>query len=208
MTDVVATVVATRKSSPRPVGSKLIVTEDGKLVVGVGSSTDSCQAQPGVPGSLGIDPCPDFPIRAGIWRYDANLPGQVHSSAGRFVTGLRNMVALALNPDGSVQLLHAGGHVHDVADNGVLLAHLRADVTGDHLAGVHADPEPRPEKLAGRLERWATPGRQFSTAPQWRTRCAKPNRLWSTPASFRSIILHWSTLRPSSRSTGQGAKCA
>jgi xanthine dehydrogenase accessory factor len=31
MTDVVATVVATRKSSPRPVGSKLIVTEDGKL---------------------------------------------------------------------------------------------------------------------------------------------------------------------------------
>src|SRR3954471_22987883 len=31
MTDVVATVVATRKSSPRPVGSKLIVTADGKL---------------------------------------------------------------------------------------------------------------------------------------------------------------------------------
>jgi xanthine dehydrogenase accessory factor len=31
MTDVVATVVATRKSAPRPVGSKLIVTEDGKL---------------------------------------------------------------------------------------------------------------------------------------------------------------------------------
>jgi xanthine dehydrogenase accessory factor len=31
MTDVVATVVATRKSSPRPVGSKLIITADGKL---------------------------------------------------------------------------------------------------------------------------------------------------------------------------------
>ena len=31
MTDVVATVVATRKSSPRPVGSKLVVTADGKL---------------------------------------------------------------------------------------------------------------------------------------------------------------------------------
>jgi xanthine dehydrogenase accessory factor len=29
--DVVATVVATRKSSPRPVGSKLIITEDGRL---------------------------------------------------------------------------------------------------------------------------------------------------------------------------------
>jgi xanthine dehydrogenase accessory factor len=31
MTDVVATVVATRKSSPRPVGSKLVITPDGKL---------------------------------------------------------------------------------------------------------------------------------------------------------------------------------
>jgi len=31
MTDVVATVVATRKSAPRPVGSKLIITHDGKL---------------------------------------------------------------------------------------------------------------------------------------------------------------------------------
>jgi xanthine dehydrogenase accessory factor len=31
MTDVLATVVATRKSSPRPVGSKLLITEDGQL---------------------------------------------------------------------------------------------------------------------------------------------------------------------------------
>ena len=31
MRDVVATVVATRSSSPRPVGSKLIVREDGRL---------------------------------------------------------------------------------------------------------------------------------------------------------------------------------
>ena len=31
MSDVLATVVATRKSSPRPVGSKLVITEDGKL---------------------------------------------------------------------------------------------------------------------------------------------------------------------------------
>jgi xanthine dehydrogenase accessory factor len=31
MTDVIATVVATRKSSPRPIGSKLIVTADGRL---------------------------------------------------------------------------------------------------------------------------------------------------------------------------------
>ncbi|HVH50850.1 MAG TPA: XdhC family protein, partial [Gaiellaceae bacterium] len=31
MTDIVATVVATRRSAPRPVGSKLVVREDGSL---------------------------------------------------------------------------------------------------------------------------------------------------------------------------------
>ena len=87
----------------------ILVTESGTLFVGVGSSTDSCQGMPGVPGSLGIDPCPDMPIRAGIWRYQANLPGQVHSAANRFATELRNMVALALNPyDGAVYGLQQG----------------------------------------------------------------------------------------------------
>ena len=65
----------------------ILVTESGTLFVGVGSATDSCQALPGVPGSLGIDPCPDFPIRAGIWRYAANLPGQVHSDGEPFRDG-------------------------------------------------------------------------------------------------------------------------
>jgi glucose/arabinose dehydrogenase len=81
----------------------IAITDDGTLYVGVGSSTDSCQAQPGVPGSLGIDPCPDMPIRAGIWRYQANVVGQVHSAANRYATELRNMVALAVNPiDGTL----------------------------------------------------------------------------------------------------------
>jgi glucose/arabinose dehydrogenase len=87
----------------------ILVTKRGRLFVGVGSSTDSCQAMPSVPGSLGIDPCPDLPIRAGIWRYDANLPGQVHSAANRYATELRNMVALALNPyDGRVYGVQQG----------------------------------------------------------------------------------------------------
>ena len=77
----------------------IVITDSGTLFVGVGSSTDSCQAVPGTVGGLGIDPCPDMPIRAGIWRYDANLVGQVHSSTGRFSTELRNLVAIALNPE-------------------------------------------------------------------------------------------------------------
>jgi len=77
----------------------IVITDSGTLFVGVGSSTDSCQAVPGTVGGLGLDPCPDMPIRAGIWRYDANLVGQVHSAAGRFATELRNLVAIALNPE-------------------------------------------------------------------------------------------------------------
>ncbi len=75
----------------------IVISESGALFVGVGSSTDSCQAVPGTVGGLGIDPCPDVPIRAGIWRYEANQ-SQVHSATNRFATELRNLVAIALNP--------------------------------------------------------------------------------------------------------------
>jgi len=92
----------------------IVITDDGEILVGVGSSTDSCQAVPGTLGGLGIDPCPDLPLRAGIWRYDANVPGQVHSAANRFATELRNMVALALNPfDGELYgIQHGRGNLN------------------------------------------------------------------------------------------------
>ncbi|MBW3554288.1 MAG: PQQ-dependent sugar dehydrogenase [Gemmatimonadetes bacterium] len=76
----------------------IVVTEDGTLFVNLGSASDVCQEENREPGSPGVDPCPELPIRSGIWRYDANLPGQVHSPAARFATETRNMVALALNP--------------------------------------------------------------------------------------------------------------
>ena len=91
------------------VTKSIVITEIGTLFVGVGSSTDSCQAVPGTVGGLGIDPCPDMPIRAGIWQYDANLPGQVHSAANRFATELRNLVAIDLNPyDGELYGIQHG----------------------------------------------------------------------------------------------------
>ena len=76
----------------------IVVTEDGALFVNLGSASDVCQEVNRQPGSPGVDPCPELPIRSGIWRYDANQPGQVHSESARFATGTRNMVALALNP--------------------------------------------------------------------------------------------------------------
>lgn len=80
------------------VTKSIVVTEGGDLFVNLGSASDVCQVVNRQPGSPGVDPCPELPIRSGVWRYDANLPGQVHSEAARFVSGTRNMVALALNP--------------------------------------------------------------------------------------------------------------
>lgn len=78
--------------------TKTIVVAGNTLYVNLGSASDVCQAVNRQPASPGVDPCPELPIRSGVWRYDANLPNQVHSPAGRWVTGTRNMVALALNP--------------------------------------------------------------------------------------------------------------
>lgn len=76
----------------------IVVTDDGWLYVNLGSASDVCQEENREPGSPGVDPCPELPIRSGIWRYDAHAAGQVHSEDARFATGTRNIVALALNP--------------------------------------------------------------------------------------------------------------
>jgi len=76
----------------------IVVTAEGTLFVNLGSASDVCQEENREPGSPGVDPCPELPIRSGIWRYDAHQPGQTHTEAARFATGTRNMVALTLNP--------------------------------------------------------------------------------------------------------------
>jgi glucose/arabinose dehydrogenase len=80
------------------VSKTIVVTAGGALWVNLGSASDVCQVVNRRAGSPGVDPCRELPLRAGVWRYDASLPGQVHTQSARFATGTRNMVALALNP--------------------------------------------------------------------------------------------------------------
>ncbi len=80
----------------------------GHMFVNIGSPSNSCQEKDRVKGSPGIDPCPALQTRAGIWRFDANRQGQTEADGLHFATGLRNTVALAMNPvDG-----HLYGVVH------------------------------------------------------------------------------------------------
>ena len=80
------------------VTKSIAVTAGGTLFVNLGSASDVCQVVNRQPASPGVDPCPELPVRSGIWRYDAHQTGQLHSEEARFATGTRNMVALALNP--------------------------------------------------------------------------------------------------------------
>jgi glucose/arabinose dehydrogenase len=78
----------------------------GHMFVNIGSPSNSCQKQDRVKGSPGIDPCPALQTRAGIWRFDADRRGQTEADGLHFATGLRNTVALAMDP--------ADGHLYGV----------------------------------------------------------------------------------------------
>ena len=81
---------------------------DGALYVNVGSKTNSCQQKDRANESPGVDPCTELETRAGIWKYDANKPGQVFSPKERFATGIRNGMGIALAPDGKVYATQHG----------------------------------------------------------------------------------------------------
>jgi len=90
----------------------LALSSDGNfLFVNVGSETNSCQQSDRAESSPGRDPCVELESRAGIWRFDANKTNQTQADAVRFATGIRNAVALAINPADS--LLYAVPHGRD-----------------------------------------------------------------------------------------------
>jgi glucose/arabinose dehydrogenase len=66
----------------------------GALYVNIGSASNACQVQNRVLHSPGVDPCPELPIRAGVWRFDANRLGQTQSDGVRYAMGLRNVESL------------------------------------------------------------------------------------------------------------------
>jgi glucose/arabinose dehydrogenase len=68
------------------------------LYVNIGSASNSCQEDNREQGSPGVFPCPELPIRAGVWRFSARGTGQTQADGEHFATGLRNMVALAVHP--------------------------------------------------------------------------------------------------------------
>ena len=70
----------------------------GHLYVNVGAPSNACQRESRTAGSPGLDPCPQRARQAGIWRFDADTPGQTQADDGtRYATGIRNAVAITWN---------------------------------------------------------------------------------------------------------------
>ena len=81
----------------------------GHLFVSVEASGNFCadpEAKPNTP-PVGLKPCPDLGVRAGIWRFSADKRGQKFPSDGeQWATGIRDLSALAWSP--------ADGHLYAI----------------------------------------------------------------------------------------------
>ena len=71
---------------------------EGNMYVTVGAPSNACMEQMRTKGSPGMDPCPILEYAGGIWRFDADTPGQDQLGDGyRYSTGIRHAVAIRWN---------------------------------------------------------------------------------------------------------------
>ena len=115
--------------------AKTFVIFKGQLYVNQGSRTNSCQEKDRAPQSKGLDPCPELSERAGIWRYSAEKKGQTLKDGEHFATGIRNAVALAIEPKSNQ--LYAMQHGRDqLADNWGFPADKSAETPAEEMLHV------------------------------------------------------------------------
>jgi hypothetical protein len=85
---------------------------NGHVFVSVEASGNFCadpETKPNTP-PVGLKPCPDLGVRAGIWRFSADKIGQKFPSDGeQWATGIRDLSALAWSPsDGNLYAIMHG----------------------------------------------------------------------------------------------------
>jgi len=81
------------------------------LIVNFGSRSNSCQVSDRAYRSRGHDPCTELEERAGLWRFSTARLGQRPADGARHATGLRNALALAVDP--ATGKLYAAPHGRD-----------------------------------------------------------------------------------------------
>lgn len=112
--------------------TKSIALDDqGNLFVNVGAPSNACQEKDRTPGSKGMNPCPILEKHGGIWKFKADKLNQTQEDGERYVTGVRNAVALDWNPHskklyavmhGRDQLFHNWGEYYNEKESADLPA--------------------------------------------------------------------------------------
>ena len=94
----------------------LAISADGKLFVNSGAPSNACQKRARSAGSKGQNPCPQLFRGGGIWKFSADRLNQDQVADGqRYVTGIRNSVALAF--DDAASELYFVMHGRDQLDS-------------------------------------------------------------------------------------------
>jgi glucose/arabinose dehydrogenase len=78
------------------------IGRDGSLFVNIGAPSNACQLEDRKEGSKGQDPCPLLDQSGGIWRFDSSKLRQTQEDGERWVTGIRNIVAITMDPAGRI----------------------------------------------------------------------------------------------------------
>lgn len=84
------------------VSKTLVFANSQTLFVNIGSAGNSCQVANRKLQSPGVNPCPELPIRAGVWTFNPAGTNQTEADGHHYTTGTRNMVALDVNPANGV----------------------------------------------------------------------------------------------------------
>lgn len=93
-----AVVVSGLPATGDHISKTIVLANDQTMYVNIGSASNACQVENREAGSPGVFPCPELSTRAGVWTFDPSGTNLTQANGTRFATGLRNMVALAVNP--------------------------------------------------------------------------------------------------------------
>lgn len=104
--------IVTDLVNKRQHASKSIALDNaGNIYVNIGAPSNACQEADRTPGSKGMDPCPILQTAGGVWQFKADRKNQSYAEGVRYVTGIRNIVALDWN--NQVNELYAVQHGRD-----------------------------------------------------------------------------------------------
>jgi glucose/arabinose dehydrogenase len=69
----------------------------GNIYVNIGAPSNACQEKDRIKDSKGQDPCPILKNAGGIWQFKVDKKNQSYKEGIRYVTGIRNIMALDWN---------------------------------------------------------------------------------------------------------------